>query len=111
MKKLLIVFLSLVVSGAGAETIVAPPNEKNTGITINGVKVGDVKYGDGWFFTSGVLKIGSGDWTLSGTNTKGVVRVEVVAGANIALKNLQLKAEAGTCAFALKPGVTVNLSL
>jgi len=110
-KRLLTVLFALAVSGAGAETIVAHPQEKNTGITINGEKVGDVKYGDRWFFTSGALRIGSGDWTLSGKNTKGVVRVEVVADANITLKNLQLKALKGQCAFALKPGVTVNLYL
>ena len=111
MKRLLTVLFALAVSGAGAETIVAHPQEKNTGITINGEKVGDVKYGDRWFVTSGALRIGSGDWTLSGKNTKGVVRVEVVADANITLKNLQLKALKGQCAFALKPGVTVNLYL
>ena len=98
--------------GARAEVIVAHPQEKNSGITINGEKVGDVKYGDGWFLNSGVLQIGSGDWTLSGTNTKGVVRVKVLADANITLKNLCIKTPGkNVSAFVLQDGVTVNMYL
>ena len=99
------------VVGTRAETIVAFPQEKNSGITINGEKVGDLKYGNGWTFMGGVLNVGSGDYVISGTNTKGVVRIKAVANSNITLKNLHIKAAKGQCAFALKVGAEVNLFL
>ena len=99
--------------GARAEVIVAHPQEKNSGITINGERVGDVKYGDCWFLNDGVLQIGPGTFVLSGTNTSGVGRVKVVGNSDVTLRNFHMKTAKGKRqgAFTIKPGVEVNLFL
>ena len=99
--------------GARAEVIVAHPQEKNSGITINGERVGDVKYGDCWFLNDGVLQIGPGTFVLSGTNTSGVGRVKVVGNSDVTLRNFHMKTAKGKLqgAFTITPGVEVNLFL
>ena len=102
------------VAATHGETIVAFPKEKNSGITIDGVKVGDEKYGNGWFFSNGVLQLNSsGSYTIAGTNTKGVVRIDVNADSTVTIKNLHIKTAKGKKhgAFVLKDGVTCNLYL
>ncbi|MBR1587464.1 MAG: hypothetical protein IJ658_03970, partial [Kiritimatiellae bacterium] len=118
MKRKTRVLLAVVTASFAAsvlsETIVAYPNEKNSGVTVNGEKVGDAKYGDGWTFMNGVLALNvARDYTLAGTNTKGVVRIDVNANATVTLDSLRIKTAVGKKhgAFVLKDGVEVKLYL
>ena len=100
MKRKTRVLLAVVTASFAAsvlsETIVAYPNEKNSGVTVNGEKVGDAKYGDGWTFMNGVLALNvARDYTLAGTNTKGVVRIDVNANATVTLDSLRSKTAGG----------------